>query len=314
MQKINAEGSGFLKSGEDAAINPGYSIANRRFSKYFGYFSSHNYLYGGGFYNPIAQFGSTEIAHANYYVLELLKADNDPRLGLFFSTVDIPFNPGDPEPFSQSAPLDYRGNKFGLYNNFNDYPYQGALNVSAVGGSRNTVVVNPMAQGIIKGLDMPDWVMTSIESLFLQAEAIQRGWLAGNAEQAYKNAVMESFRWLNAGGNSTVPAMSDDVFNTWYASQATNSRISWSAAPDKYKLLMYQKYMAFNGIGPMETWTDYRRNNRFPDVPVSLAPARAGNVVPFRVLYNENEYIVNSDNANAQGKIDMFTSKIWWMP
>lgn len=316
IQKITTEGSGFLQSGEDAAINPGYSIANRKYSRYFGYFSNHNQLYGGGFYNAVAQFGSQEIAHANYYVLELLKADEDPRIGLFFSTVDNPLPAGAPEPFTQSDPQDYRGNKLGLYNNFIDYPYQGSLYVSAVGGSRNAVVVSPTAKGIIKGIDMPDWIMTSIESFFLQAEAIQRGWLPGDAEQAYKNAVMESFRWLNAGGNATVPSFSDDIFNTWYNAQvvASNPKISWAAAPDKYKLLMYQKYMAFNGIEPMETWTDYRRNGRFPDVPVSLAPARVSDLVPVRLLYNENEYLVNADNVNAQGQIDMFTGRIWWMP
>jgi hypothetical protein len=103
---------------------------------------------------------------------------------------------------------------------------------------------------------------------------------------------------------------------TWYNDQVTagNGQVSWADAPDKYKLLMYQKYMALNGIESLETWNDYRRNGRFPDVPLSAASNRVGDKVPFRLLYDPNEYLYNANNANAQGPIDMFTSKIWWMP
>jgi hypothetical protein len=316
IQKIVEEGSGFLGSGEDAAINPNYNTDRYRVSRYFGSYSSHNFQWGGGFFDAAYQFSSTQVAHANVYALELLKADNDPRIGLLYSTVDNPFTPGDPEPFPQSEPLDFRGNKFGLYVDALVYPYQDALYVSAVGGSRNINDVNPAAQGIIKGRNMSDWVLTSVESMFLQAEAVQRNWIAGDAEQAYLDAVRESFRWLNAGGNSTDPSLSDDVFATWYTEQvaAANDNVSWADAPDKYKLLMFQKYMALNGIASLETWNDYRRNGRFPDVPLSAASSRIGSVVPIRLLYDQNEYRYNADNVNAQGAIDMFASKIWWMP
>lgn len=312
IAKIVTEGSGFLGSGQDAALNPGYALG-KKLSYYFGCFSSHN-QYGGGDYDAFLQLGSWDWAHANIYAMNLLKADNDPRLGLFYSEVDIPLPGGAPEPFSQPGPQEFRGNQYGLFVNSVVYPYQSNTYVSAVGGSRNNGLTTPTAKGIIKGRDMPDWIITSIESKFLQAEAVQRGWIAGNAEAAYVDAVKESFRWLNAGGNSTMPALSDAVFDTWYAAQTSNPRVNWAAAPDKYKLIMYQKYMAFNGIEPMETYTDYRRNNRFPDIPASVSPQRVGNVIPFRLLYNRNEYNVNAKNVNAQGTIDIFTSKIWWMP
>lgn len=312
ITKIVNEGSGFLESGQDAAVNPGYTIS-RKLSYYFGAFSNHN-IYGFGDYDAVLRISSIDWAHANIYAMNLLKADNDPRLGLFYSTVDLETPAGASEPFAQPGPKEFRGNQFGYYVNAAIYPYQSNRFVSAVGGSRNNDLIKPTAKGIIKGRDMADWIMTSIESKFLQAEAIQRGWLLGNAETAYLDAVKESFRWLNAGGNSTVPEMSDAIFDTWYASQTANPRVNWAAAPDKYKLLMYQKYMAFNGIEPLETWTDYRRNNRFPDIPPSVSPQRIGNVIPFRLLYNKNEYIVNAKNVNAQGTIDIFTSKIWWMP
>ncbi|WP_343306560.1 SusD/RagB family nutrient-binding outer membrane lipoprotein [Chitinophaga niabensis] len=314
IAKIKTEGSGFLESGQDASVNPGY-IINRKLSYYYGCFSSHN-QWGGGDFNAVTQVGSWDWAHANVFAMNLLKENNDPRLGFFYSTIDMPLPAGAPEPFPQPGSQNFRGNKFGIYVNSGTYPYQGGAYVSAVGGSRNTDVVKPTASGIIKGRDMADWVMTSIESKFLQAEAVQRGWLPGDAEEAYKDAVKESFRWLNVGGNTAVPSLSDAVFDTWYNAEtlAGNINVSWAAAPDKYKLLMFQKYMAFNGIEPMEAWTDYRRNGRYPDVPVSADPARVGNTVPFRLMYHSNEYIVNAANVNAVGPVNVFTSKIWWMP
>jgi len=314
IAKIKNEGSGFLESGQDASVNPGYLI-NRKLSYYYGCFSSHN-QWGGGDFDAVMQMGSWDWAHANVFAMNLLKENNDPRLGFFYSTADMPLPAGAPEPFPQPGPQEFRGNRFGVYVNSGTYPYQDGAYVSAVGGSRNTDVVTPTASGIIKGRDMADWVITSIESKFLQAEAVQRGWLPGNAEEAYKDAVKESFRWLNVGGNTTVPALSDAVFDTWYNAEtlAGNVNVSWAAAPDKHKLLMFQKYIAFNGIEPLEAWTDYRRNGRYPDVPASADPARVGNTIPFRLMYNSNEYIVNAANVNAVGPVNVFTSKIWWMP
>jgi hypothetical protein len=314
ISKITTEGSGFLESGEDAAVNPGY-VLGKKINTYFGLFSSHN-PYGQSNFDAASQLGSYYYAHAHVFAMEMLKADNDPRLGYIYSTIDEEVPAGSPEPFTQSAPLNFRGNTYGNYIDNIKFPFQNNTYVSAVGGSRNTDVVNPTATGIIKGRDMDDWVLTSIESYFLQAEAIQRGWLPGDAEQAYKLAVQESFRWLNVGGNSNAPALSDAVFNDWYDGQvaAANVNVSWNAAPDKYKLLMLQKYHAFNGIEPMETWVDYRRNGRYPDIPASLSPQRTGSTIPYRLLYDLAEYELNQENVNKQGTINLFTSKIWWMP
>jgi hypothetical protein len=314
ISKITAEGSGFLGTGENATVNPGY-LLGKRLSAYFGSFSSHN-NYGGGYYDALTQTGSFDYAHANVFAMNLLKADHDPRLVLIYSTIDQPVPAGSAEPFVQPAPLSFRGNTYGNYINNIDFQFQNNTYVSAVGGSRNSNIVSPAAKGIIKGRDMSDWVLTSVESLFLQAEAVQRGWLTGDAEQAYKDAVKESFRWLNAGGNSGDPSLSDAIFDGWYNEQtaAENQQVSWASATDKYKLLMIQKYHALNGIDAMETWVDYRRNGRFPNIPASLSPQRVGNTIPFRILYDQEEYELNRENINKQGPINVFTSKIWWMP
>lgn len=305
ISKIINEGSGFLNSGEDAALNPGYT--DQEVNAFFYWYSK---------YHPWGSPDQWSVASANIVALNFLKETNDPRIAFFYTPVEEELPPGAPEPFSQPGPLTFRGNRYGLSINESNYPYQGVTYVSHIGGTSGFNRVTPASTGILKGYDMDRWVLTSIESLFLQAEAIYRGWLPGDAEQAYLEAVKESFRWLNVGGNSEMPELSDAVFDDWYAEQVTtnNPNVSWQAAPDKYKLLMFQKYMAFNGIEPFEAYVDYRRNGRYPDIPPSVDPSRAADKIPIRSLYDAQEYQNNAENVKAQGEIDIFTSKIWWMP
>lgn len=316
MDKIIQEGSGFLRSGEDASVNPGFTQEKPSF--YFSSFSAFDlytrrFLGAGSF----GQVGMWTAASANVTAMNFLKNNRDPRLAFFYNPVTTPLPPGAPEPFSQPAPAQFRGNRFGLTIDPLLYPYQGTANVSQIGGVKERgVAVSPTSTGLTKGYDMPCWVISSVECLFLQAEAVQRGYLPGNAEVAYTDAVKESFRWLNVGGNSTNIQLSDDAFNTWYVAETAggNVNVSWAAASDKYKLLMFQKYLALNGIDAYETYVDYRRNGRYPDIPLSYSDAKIKNQMPIRSPYPEIEYAQNKENVGAQGPIDIFTSKIWWMP
>jgi len=309
IAKIQAQGSGFLLSGEDASVNPGFN--DQKPAPYFGMYSPYDVFnrFFLGVY-PWWEGGS-----ANVTALNFLKADNDPRLGFFYNPPIRPLPAGAVEPFTQPNPQTYRGNRFGLNPDAIQFPYQQAEYVSQVGGVKaKGVAVSPTSTGIIKGYNMNCWMMTSIESMFFQAEAIWRGWLPGDPETAYKNAVKESFRWLNVGGNSTAPALSDAAFDTWYSAQSANARVNWSAAPDKYKLIMFQKYMALNGIAPFESYCDYRRNGAYPAIPLSYDPARVSDKMPIRSLYPLSEYTMNKENVDKQGTIDVFNTQIWWMP
>lgn len=313
IAKITSEGTGFLNSGEDADVNPGYT--DQKPAKYFSKYSAfdiyaRHYLILKGLFLPYWQ-----MASANVTAMNMLKENNDPRLRFFYSPARLPLPAGAVEPFTQPGPVEFRGNRLGLPIDRLQYPYQQTDYVSQVGGVRAIrTAVSPASTGIIKGYNMDSWIMTSIESMFLQAEAVYRGWLPGDAETAYKTAVKESFRWLNVGGNSNTPSLSDAAFDAWYAQEVTNVRVNWAAAPDKYKLLMFQKYTAFNGIEPFESWVDYRRNGAFPDIPLSYDPGRISDKMPIRLPYPVSELLLNRENLEAQGTIDPFTSKIWWMP
>ena len=139
--------------------------------------------------------------------------------------------------------------------------------------------------GIAKGPDMAQWLFTSSESLFLQAEAIQRGALSGNAKTMYESAVKESFSWLGIPNASTVANS--------YLNAPLKTFAVWDANTNKLTLILTQKYIAMFGINGLETWTDYRRTGA-PSVPLSIYKSRGSNVIPKRLIYPLEEYQYNS--------------------
>ncbi|MNY31172.1 Starch-binding associating with outer membrane [compost metagenome] len=143
--------------------------------------------------------------------------------------------------------------------------------------------------------------MTSVESLFLQAEAIQRGWISGDAKSAYENAVKESFNWLDVVNANTVST-------AFLASPSAN----WVSSANKLELIINQKYLALPGINNFEAYVDYRRLGFPKDVPLSKNSSVGSRKIPLRLMYPQNEYSFNNANVKAQGDIDPQTSKIFW--
>ena len=139
--------------------------------------------------------------------------------------------------------------------------------------------------------------------MFLQAEAIQRGALSGNAKTMYESAVKESFSWLKVTNAST---SADNYLNA-----TTKTFAVWDSNTDKLALILTQKYIAMFGINGLETWTDYRRTG-IPGVPLSIYKSRGSNVIPKRLIYPLEEYQYNSANALAEGTIDPQTATIFW--
>jgi hypothetical protein len=299
IAKITAEGSGFLGTGEDAAVSPGFTQ------------DKPNAFYNAYGFN-IAGNQATDFWRANKISIELLKLNADPRLGYFYkpAVAALPANPK--EPFITTAPLEFRGNEYGRSIDNSNFPSQTANFVSQIGGIAAAGPITAASTGLAKGFNQPAWIMTSVEAMFLRAEAIQRGLLPGDKEAAYKDAVRESFRWLNVDKSRTA---ADASFDKWYLTQDenNNANVSYAKATDKLKLVVQQKYVAMNGSNHLEAWTDYRRNGAFPVIPLSINPGRTSPVLPVRLLYPQREYDLNTTSVQAVGTISQFTSKVWWM-
>jgi hypothetical protein len=162
--------------------------------------------------------------------------------------------------------------------------------------------------GIAGTATQDQWIMPSFESMFLKAEAIARGWMTGDAQTAYEAAVKESFSWLGV----------TDAANEADTYMASNSIADWSqagsTASDQAKFIVFQKYIAMSCIDPLEAWADQRRLHFLPAGFISVNPSRISNTLPVRLLYPQSEYTTNSENVNAQGTINQFTSKLFWQP
>lgn len=333
IAKIVAEGTGFLTSGMDASVAPGTPGYTQ--DKPNAFYASYGFTPTG---TP-----ATNYYRANVVAMNYMKVNGDPRLGYYYNAILA--NPGaNPvEPLATLPPATFRGNQYGLPIDNSTYKFQAGDFVSQIGGIAAAGGVSPeKVRGLVKGYNQRMWVLTSIESLWLQAEAIARGFMSGDAKAAYKAAMQETFVWLNVTTVNNVVNTPVANFNSYYDAQVTltNKNVDWdlnTTAADKIRLVMFQKYLAMNGIGALQVWTDFRRYTSgqpqvdpdpakyasgnpgtasFPYLDLSMNPGRSSQVIPVRMLYPQRELELNTANVPTVGvkSGEQFTAKIWWMP
>jgi len=151
------------------------------------------------------------------------------------------------------------------------------------------------------GATAPAVILTYSEVLFNQAEAAARGWIEGDAEQLYKDAITAS---MDQWGINSAAAIDD------YLAQ---DGVQYDS--DNYlKSIGNQKWLALYFQG-LEGWAEYRRLG-YPE----LAPAPAALLVdeiPRRRGYTTTEFSLNRENYNAAldrqfGGEDPLDGRIWW--
>jgi hypothetical protein len=215
---------------------------------------------------------------ANDYFVELLSSTNDPRLERFY-------NP-------PAAGGSITGTVYGLAQ-----------------GNPDGAHSSTMGPGVAGSATQNQWIFPAFESLFLEAEAKARGWIAGSAQATYESAVTESFVWLKVP--DSLNEAQDYLDNAAIADWAN----AGSSALEQAKFITYQKYIAVCAIDPVEAWSDLRRLNMIPDKDyITVNPGRLSNSLPVRLLYPQSEYTTNGASVRAQGSINQFTSKIFWQP
>lgn len=264
LAKIAAEGSGFLGANESAEVNPGYISSSAKLNPYWETY--HKTAAG-------AETTNYRAVRPTIYLFGKYDALNDPRKT---ANYDEAVNPG----------IGYRGVAFGeptVGAAVDNYKYKSTSAVKAGGAILRTAISSTP-------------ILTAEESLFLQAEAAQRGWITGNAGSFYDLAIAESFK--RAG-------TSNDL-----AAYLTEANVAFANAPNKIEAIINQKWFALNIIGGWEVWNDFRRT-QFPlDNPLSKAANEQK--FPTRLMYPNSELGRNADNVAAQGTIDPLSTKIFW--
>lgn len=266
MAKIVAEGSGFLNAGESALSNPGYLSSTGKLNPFWETY----YQTAAG--TLTAYWRATK---ATDYVLGKYDSYADPRKAVLYATVSG----------------NYKGVALG-------YPTG-----SPTASQFTTAVTSGLlgGGGILKSATGAVPILTASESLFLQAEAAQRGFLSANAATLYASAVRESFSYFNVPNAATAA--------TTYLAQ-TNPNVNFASSTDKIQTIIVQKWLALNVIGGWELWNDFRRTKFPSDNPLSQAAITPKH--PARLLYPNSELGTNGAEVTAQGTINPFDSKIFW--
>lgn len=275
-----APGQEFLNSGEDAHFQPGFSAAKPQ--PYYRFYHT----------NEAGTSSQRDHLRASEYAIDYYKYDGDPRIDRFYVSPNgtttgqkgIPFGtpsgPGVPQ-----------------------------------GGDLSTV----RGPGYFpQGASSRAWILTSFESLFIQAEARERGILTTgpSAFDLLTAAVRASFVWLGltSGAADTYIAANSGYPDVDYFA---GSIVAGQPGGGLFTILQ-QKWFAMNNINELEIWTDWRRTGVIyglpatydPGPPLSVDPGRAP-AIPKRLLYPTNEYSYNAANVAAEGNVTV-NDRIFW--
>jgi hypothetical protein len=155
------------------------------------------------------------------------------------------------------------------------------------------------------GANTPSTVMTYSEVLFLQAEAVLRGWIAGDAAALYTAAITANMNQFDEWGPANGPS------DTEIATYLALPRVIPDGTLDQVYL---QKWIALFMNGS-EGWFDNRRT----DIPfLTPGPDLTLTRIPVRMEYPTTEQSLNNDNLlaalAAQGMasgVDLITT-VWW--
>jgi hypothetical protein len=263
----------FLGAGQDGIINPGYSNAadNQENPLYLDVVATANGSPGT----------NQKYFRANSYAVDFYFTHNDPRVNV-------------------------------LYYPNNNGVVQGRAYGSTSGAEPNSLIsaitaFGANSAGAFNGPSVGAPIIPAFESLFLQAEAIQRGYFVagGNVVATYNSAVAESFRLVGVPSAATAAAT--------YTSQG-DPFTNLTLASNYINTIITQKWAACNGIDPVESYSDYRRLG-IPAIPISIYPGVTVTHIPYRLPYPTSELNYNAANVPDGGTgTESLTSKIFWMP
>ncbi len=263
--------AGYLGAGEGAMVNPGYS-ASTSLPPFYGVFYSTSGTQNADAYTYF---------YAGKDAVDFLVANSDPRLSHYFNA-----------PAGGGA---FEGNYIGQDATIHPAlapKLTATLGYSATNG-QYYMVGSPSESAPL---------LTDFESLFIQAEAAQRGFISADPGTLYNAAVTQSFASMNLASAAAA-----------YLSQ-NNAQVNYANSQNPLTLILTQKWVAMNGVAPIELWTDWRRTGIPANLHFTENANKANPTPPVRLLYPQTEIVSNNDNVTAVGTINAFTSKIFWQP
>lgn len=146
------------------------------------------------------------------------------------------------------------------------------------------------------------FLMLAAESKFLQAEAVQRGYMAGNAQTLFNEGVTASFQFYSTGWGTVNPSALNAV--TYLTNVDGKNGLGWTGSTDKLNCIMTQKYLALANWHGIELYLDHLRTG-YPNLPLPVGVTPTSR--PNRLIYPTSEYSSNSQNVPNVTNNDLFT-------
>lgn len=218
-----------------------------------------------------------------------MKSTNDPRIGVYFSLSDGNSDPsvqrGMPNGYDQATLMatepDYTDHN--MYSNFNT----------------NTILLRTA----------PTIFMSAAESELIQAEAITRGWIAGDANEHYNAAVSVSMKEQMVYGVGGVIAESEIESyldqNLFANAQTTEEKLE----------VIGKEYWVATFMNGFESYANWRRLGYPALTPTNFTGSSNPGRIPRRITYPTKEYTVNKkhiEQAIEQQGADDLNTRLWW--
>ena len=165
--------------------------------------------------------------------------------------------------------------------------------------------------------DAPAFFMEYAETLLLQAEAADRGWISGSAKAFYEAGINASFDVYKDGcvascGAFVTPAVAA-ITQAERDAYLAHSLVAWDGGAEANRSLIYRAYWFQLWDQGLEAMNKYRRTN----VPLLIPGQDAFNAnVPQRWPYPRSEQTFNEANVlaaiAANGGDNAWDGRVWW--
>lgn len=204
-------------------------------------------------------------------VVNVFQELNDPRLTVYARPRNAPIQPNE-------SPV-YRG----LANGSGETTESSRLGYQYFDYPGHQTVADK-ADGII---------MTNAETQFILAEAAEKGWINGEAEEFYRAGILSSMNYYGVSlPYTTTDGETINSFEDYYQ----QSEVDYEQADNKLQRIGEQKWIALYFTG-LEAWFDWRRTG-YP--VLEPTPNNENNdQIPVRFIYPGQEQNLNQESYQA---------------
>ena len=219
--------------------------------------------------------------------MKYLQETNDPRIAIFCSLKD-----GNADPKVQlGLPNGYDNNTI--------VSYPGYVGKEKYSNFNTNLILKD---------DAPTLLMMPSESKLLEAEAALRGWVSGDPDALFKEAVRLSMQEQALAYGAKIP---EEAVEAYLAQD-----LFGKAETDEAKLeVLGTQYWIVTFMYGYESYANWRRCGYPKLTPTNYAGNESNGEIPRRLPYATDEYTINKDNveqAVSQQGADNVNTRIWW--